>query len=128
MNGFSLLYWIAISLIVAIELFLVLYLFVKFILIPYKKSTETEDVESLFNTLKIIMNEEIQTYEQSIFNNGGGVVSNASFDNYYRDLCARIYNDMSPDLISKFTKYITEDGLAKFIATVVSNYLRSKII
>ncbi len=102
--------------------------FVDKVLLPYKKSTDYDDIESLFHALNIIMNEEIQTYEQSIFNNGGGVVSNASFDNYYRDLCDRIYNDMSPELINKFSKYITEDGLAKFISTVVSNYLRSKII
>lgn len=104
------------------------HIFLKYIFLPYKKKANIAPIEDLYQTLAIIISNEITLYERSIFENGGKIVTNATFDNYYRDICQRIHDSLSDELMNQFSFYLTKDAVYKIISRTVKNYLTEKIL
>lgn len=116
------------SIIISSVFLLASYLFYKHIYLTYKKRSQNVNVEDLYQTLAIIISNEISLYERSIFENGGKIVTNATFDNYYRDICQRIHDSLSDELMYQFSFYLTKEAVYKIVSRTVKNYLTEKIL
>lgn len=106
---------------------LLAFVFVKKVLIPYKYKTAHTSVEELYEMLGLLIQNEIELYERSIFENGGSFLNNQTFDNYYKDICRKIGEDISPDFYEKFSSCMNEAAVKRFIARTVRAYLEEKI-
>jgi len=87
---------------------------------------ENANFENLIGILGVIINTEIQEYENDIFLNKGAI-TNSNFDNYYYDITNRIIANISKTFEKRILAYMTREALYKYIARSVKNYLTSKI-
>lgn len=94
--------------------------------LPYKKELVELDFDSALSILRIIINTELDAYENDIFVNKGSI-TNSNFDNYYKDITNKIVNNLSPALIKHLSLYITEDMIYVIIARAVKKFLTEKI-
>ena len=113
--------------ILLIEVAVLVTIFVKKVLIPYKYKTAHLSVDDLYAMLGLIIQNEIDLYERSIFENGGNFLNNQTFENYYKDICRKIGEDISPDFYEKFGVCMNEEAVKRFIAGTVRAYLEEKI-
>ena len=56
------------------------------------------------------------------------IVTNATFDNYYKDICQRVYDSLSDQLMTQFSFYLTKEAVYKIVSRTVKNYLTEKIL
>ena len=108
--------------------YLMLTSFLNNLLIPYKYKTFNLSVDELFESLDIIIKNEIELFEKSIFENSGKILNNQTFDNYYKEICGRIVEDISDEFFEKFKYYMDEESLIRFITRIVKLYLSEKIL
>ena len=102
-------------------------IFVNKVLIPCKYKTAHLTVEELYSMLGLLIQNEINLYEKSVFENGGNFLNNQTFDNYYKDICRKIGEDISPEFYKKFGSCMNEAAVKRFIARTVRAYLEDKI-
>lgn len=86
------------------------------------------DITELFQAINIIVSNEISMYERNAFDNGGKMISNATYENYYKDIMKNIYTSLSPDIIDRLSFYINKESLYTMISKEVKIYLNSKIM
>jgi hypothetical protein len=103
-----------------------IYLFYKKIYTPYKSKSYSATFPDLINILTIIINTEIDLYEKNVFNTRAAL-TNSNFENYYKDICTSINQNLSPDFLDKLSRYITIDAIYTYITRTVKIYLTSKI-
>ena len=113
--------------VVLIVLTILAAIFVDKVLIPYKYKTAHLTVDELYSSLALLIQNEIDLYERSVFENGGNFLNNQTFDNYYKDICRKIGEDISPDFYLKFGSCMNETAVKRFIARTVRAYLEEKI-
>ena len=101
--------------------------FINKVYVPMKYKTMNLSTEEMFSELALIIQNEINLYEKSIFENGGKVLDNRTFENYYRDICDKIGEDIPPEFYERFQYYMKPDAVNKFIARTVRAYLEQKI-
>ena len=114
---------------IAIILGMVYFFFYHFymnIYLKYKKKNIYIDFETALAILKIIINTELDAYENDIFISKGSI-TNSNFDNYYKDITNKIIKSISTDLINYLSFYITEDMVYVIIARSVKKFLTDKI-
>lgn len=102
--------------------------FVNKVLVPYKYKTFNLSTEELFQSLDIVVKNEIDMFEKSVFENGGKLLNNQTFDNYYKEICTRIVEDLSEEFLNKFEYYMDRKSLIRFITRLVRSYLSEKIL
>lgn len=93
-----------------------------------KKPLQELSFEELFEIVNIIINNEISLYERNIFNNGGRILTKASYDNYYKDILQNVYNSLSDELVNNITVYINRDSFYTMISREIQIYLNAKIM
>ena len=93
-----------------------------------KKPLQELSFEELFEIVNIIINNEISLYERNIFNNGGRILTKASYDNYYKDILQNVYNSLSDELVNSITVYINRDSFYTMISREIQIYLNAKIM
>lgn len=84
----------------------------------------------LMATLQVIINTEEQLYTDYIFNfqdPDHGSMTNAQYENAYRELCAKILGSISDTMWMQFDIYMTRESIATYITEEVQKYLKSKI-
>ena len=94
---------------------LMLHIFYTKIYVNYKKKTSYISVEELFTILQLFINNEIDIYERNVFATRGEIVSNANFDNVYKDLCNRICANFTDEFYEKFSNIISREEMLKKI-------------
>ena len=109
------------------------YLFVKIltkkIIIPYKRYTADLSMTELLTALNAVIENQIAIYEKSIFEGGAkSIASNTQFDNYYKDLCQRIVDDLSPDFFERMSFFMKKEAVIALICRTVKTYLSDHII
>ena len=107
-------------------IYVALYFFYKKIYLPYKKELVDLDFESALSIFKLIINTELDAYENDIFMNKGSI-TNSNFDNYYKDITTKIIAKLSPSLVKHLSLYINEDMIYIIIARSVKKFLTEKI-
>lgn len=130
-----LLYYLGYAVIVVLAVTAILLIFaaifkkmVNDVIVPYKYKTFNLTTEELFQSLDIIIKNEIDIFEKSVFENGGKILNNQTFDNYYKEICNRVVDDLSEEFLNKFEYYMDRKALIRFITRVVRSYLSEKIL
>lgn len=100
--------------------------FVNTVWLPYKNAVYDNDFSELLAILKLIINTEIEEYENDIFMSKS-TISNSNFDQYYKDITSKIRKNISPAFEQQILKYISEKMLYTTIARSVKKYLTEKI-
>lgn len=85
-------------------------------------------INDLLEAVSIVVNNEISIYERNAFDNKGMILSNSTFDNYYKDIMKNILNALSPQIIERLEFYITKESLYRLISREVQVYLNDKIM
>ena len=120
----SIIFLIAISLMM---LFGFIYSVYKYVIIKFKAKNTELSVSELFSSIGIVINNEISLYERNLLDNKGSVLTNTTYDTYYKDLTTNIINALSDDIVERLSFYITREALYKMISREVQIYLNSKI-
>ena len=107
-------------------LLLAAHVFYNYIYEHYKARNNYVDFEDALAVLKIIINTELDAYENDIFLSKGSI-TNSNFDNYYKDITTKIINNVSPILRDSLARYISEDMIYILIARAVKKFLTEKI-
>lgn len=84
------------------------------------------NIEDILLILKTVINTEIDMYEKNIFVKRGAM-TNANFENYYRDIVDSILNSLSKEFFFKAGLFLTEDAIVTIICRQVKDYLTEKI-
>lgn len=120
-----------ITAIILIMAFVFIFCIYKFIILKYR-SIKTKlsmhlTVEELLDAISIVVTNEISMYERNLFDNKGKILSNATYDNYYKDIMQNISDALSPEIIERLEFYITRESLYRLISREVQVYLNEKI-
>lgn len=121
-KGFLLIAFLYITLIV---IYTICEKFLKEVYFPnkYERSTSFEELIAI---LQLIINTELEAYENDIFLSKGSITNN-NFESYYNDITNKIIENMSPDFEKNIRLYLSETALYRYIARSVKRYLTSKI-
>lgn len=99
------------------------------ILIPYKRSTADLSMPELLTALNAVIENQTAIYEKSIFEGGNKpIASNTQFDNYYKDLCKRILDDLSPEFFDRMSFFMKKEAVVALICRTVKVYLTDHVI
>ena len=99
------------------------------VLIPYKRYTADLSMPELLTALNAIIENQITLYNKSIFEGGQKkIASNAQFENYYRDLCDRILNDLSPEFFERMSFFMKKEAVVALICRTVKEYLSENML
>lgn len=110
-----------------IMVFTFIYCVFKYIIIKFKSKNTELTVSELFSAIGIVINNEISLYERNLLENNGKVLTNATYDTYYKDLVTNIINALSDDIVERLSFFITREALYKMISREVQIYLNNKI-
>lgn len=110
-----------------IMVFAFIYCVFKYIIIKFKSKNTELTVSELFSAIGIVINNEISLYERNLLENNGKVLTNATYDTYYKDLVTNIINALSDDIVERLSFFITREALYKMISREVQIYLNNKI-
>ena len=122
--------FISIIFLIAISLMMIfgfIYSVYKYVIIKFKAKNTELSVSELFSSIGIVINNEISLYERNLLDNKGSVLTNTTYDTYYKDLTTNIINALSDDIVERLSFYITREALYKMISREVQIYLNSKI-
>lgn len=100
--------------------------FVNNVWLPYRNAVYDNDFSELLAILKLIINTEIEEYENDVFLSKQ-TISNANFDQFYKDINEKIRKNISPAFEQQMLKYVSEKMLYTTIARSVKKYLTEKI-
>lgn len=109
-------------------IYLFIHLLFKNVIIRFKQKTEFLSIEDVITAVNLVIRTEISLYERNVFDNGGRILTNSSYENYYRDITENILKALSKDIIDKATFYFTKESLYSMISREVKIYLNDKII
>ena len=114
---------------ILMEIFIFMRILTKYILIPYKRYTANLTMTELLTSLNAVIENQVAIYEKSIFEGGAkSIASNTQFDNYYRDLCQRIVDDLSPEFFERMSFFMKKEAVIALICRTVKTYLSDHII
>ena len=132
MNIDTFLMIIGITVIIFIMIFALVFCIYKFIIMKNRTDNATLSmnltINDLLDAVSIVVSNEISIYERNAFDNKGMILSNSTFDNYYKDIMKNILNALSPQIIERLGFYITKDSLYRLISREVQVYLNNKIV
>ena len=111
---------------ILIAVFLFLRFFYRIIYAPYKIRTSNISISEILAILNSVINAEIDMYEKNIFTKRGAL-TNANYENYYRDLVDNICNSLSEEFFFKSRIFLKEEAIVKIICRAVKQYLNEKI-
>lgn len=114
------------SAIMVVIVIAILAILILMLLPKYRNAVRVSDYSTLIGVLKSIIMQEIELYEKDVFENRA-TITNANFDNYYKELSNRIISFISPQLIRELEYYITYDCIITLVARSVKIYLSSRV-
>ena len=123
---------IAVTAIILTMLFVFIFCIYKFIILKYRenniKLSTNLTIDELMDAISIVVTNEISLYERNVLDNKGKILTNATYDNYYKDIMQNISDALSPEIIERLGFYITRPSLYRMISREVQTYLNGKIM
>ena len=115
--------------IVILEVVIAIWFVTSKILKPYKRYTADLSMPELLTALNAVIENQITLYTKSIFEGGQKkIVSNVQFENYYRDLCNRILDDLSPEFFERMSFFMKKEAVVALVCRIVKDYLSSEVL
>ncbi len=114
----------------AILLLFIFLLFSKFItgpLVTYKRKTSYFTMEEIVSSIMAVCNVQFKLYDNNRFRESGPMLTNTSFDNYFKELSTKCLDSLSDEFYEKASMFMKEDAIALMISEYVRNYLTDKI-
>jgi len=111
---------------VLVFLLIGLFVFYKLIYTPHVVKSAQLTFSDLLTAMNAVINTELDIYEKNIFATRGAI-TNANFDNYYKDITDKILFALSPTFYFHMSIYLTEDAVATIVCRKVKEYLTTKI-
>lgn len=103
------------------------FLMASWLIMPfYHKIVHVNSFEEVYTVFVTVVKNEIDLYENDVFEHRQ-TITNANFENYYKDLCNRIISKLSPQLKRELRAYISEEAIYSYIARTVKQYLANYI-
>lgn len=114
----------------SILLLFVFFLFSRFITGPfvtYKRKTAYFTMEEIVSSIMAVCDVQFKLYDNNRFRESGPMLTNTSFDNYFKELSTKCLNSLSDEFYEKASMFMKEDAIALMISEYVRNYLTGKI-
>ena len=103
------------------------FLIASWLIMPiYHMLTHVSDFEEVYTVFVTIVKNEIELYENDVFEHRNAI-TNANYENYYKDLCNRIISKISPQLKRELRFYLSEEAIISYIARTVKQYLAAYV-
>lgn len=129
MNIVTLLVGFLIITLIIIEVVIAIYFVVNKVMIPYKRYTADLSMTELLTALNSVIENQIELYTKSVFEGGKKkIASNSQFENYYRDLCNRILDDLSPEFFDRMSFFMKKEAVVALICRTVKAYLSTNVL
>ena len=120
--------FIAITLVILEVVFAIKYIMTK-VMIPYKRYTADLSMTELLTALNSVIENQITIYNKSVFEGGKKkIASNTQFENYYKDLCNRILDDLSPEFFERMSFFMKKEAVVALICRTVKEYLSENVL
>ena len=111
---------------ISIIIYILFERFYNVVYFPQKNNLYQDTFENLLNIVKVIVNSEIEAYENDIFAFRKGM-TRSQYEQFYKDITSKIINNMSPNLEKQLEKYVSSDMIYRIIARSVKSYLEEKV-
>jgi energy-coupling factor transporter transmembrane protein EcfT len=100
--------------------------FYKYIYTPHKLISTPSPLPELLIVLTTVINTELALYEKNVFNTKG-TLTNANFENFYRDITNNVINSLSDNFFVKIGYYIKAEAVVSIICRTVKDFLIEKV-
>ena len=98
------------------------------ILVRNRNKIQKLTIDELFDAIAMVVTNEISLYERNVLDNKGKIVSNASYENYYKDIMKNVCESLSDDIIDRLSFYINRQSIFTWISREIMIYLNNKIM
>lgn len=98
------------------------------ILVRNRNKIQKLTIDELFDAIAMVVTNEISLYERNALDNKGKIVSNASYENYYKDIMKNVCESLSDDIIDRLSFYINRQSIFTWISREIKIYLNNKIM
>lgn len=98
------------------------------ILVRNRNKIQKLTIDELFDAIAMVVTNEISLYERNVLDNKGKIVSNASYENYYKDIMKNVCESLSDDIIDRLSFYINRQSIFTWISREIKIYLNNKIM
>ena len=98
------------------------------ILVRNRNKIQKLTIDELFDAIAMVVSNEMSLYERSGVDNKGKIVSNASYENYYKDIMKNVCESLSDDIIDRLSFYINRQSIFTWISREIKIYLNNKIM
>ena len=98
------------------------------ILVRNRNKIQKLTIGELFDAIAMVVTNEISLYERNVLDNKGKIVSNASYENYYKDIMKNVCESLSDDIIDRLSFYINRQSIFTWISREIKVYLNNKIM
>ena len=98
------------------------------ILVRNRNKIQKLTIDELFDAIAMVVTNEISLYERNVLDNKGKIVSNASYENYYKDIMKNVCESLSDDVIDRLSFYINRQSIFTWISREIKIYLNNKIM
>ena len=98
------------------------------ILVRNRNKIQKLTIDELFDAIAMVVTNEISLYERNVLDNKGKIVSNASYENYYKDIMKNVCESLSDDIIDRLSFYINRQSIFTWISREIKVYLNNKIM
>ena len=98
------------------------------ILVRNRNKIQKLTIDELFDAIAMVVTNDISLYERNALDNKGKIVSNASYENYYKDIMKNVCESLSDDIIDRLSFYINRQSIFTWISREIKIYLNNKIM
>lgn len=96
-------------------------------LVTYKRKTAYFTMEEIVSSIVAVCDVQFKLYDNNRFRESGPMLTNTSFDNYFKELSIKCLDSLSDEFYEKASMFMKEDAIALMISEYVRNYLTNKI-
>lgn len=109
-----------------ISLFVFAWFFFNKIYKDFKMKTAPISADDIFFILRTTITSQIELYERNVFSHRPAM-TNANFENYYRDIVEAIISSLSDSFFYKATSIMSRESIVQYICSAVRSHLTEKI-
>lgn len=103
------------------------YIIFRIILPKYKNSIANESLSDIILTLNVVINTELELWENDVFVDKSGIGNNSQYENFYNEICNNIIESLSPSYFDMAERYLKKEAIVTIIARRTKNFLNDHV-